>query len=261
MNHQNALFISDLHLTPTMPRTAQRFVDFCENEARNTEALFILGDLFEYWVGDDAHRHSPFHKEVVRQLKTLSDHGVKLYFMKGNRDFLIGSDFAKQVQWTEIKDPSIVHIAGKDWLLSHGDALCTADPGYQRFRKWVRKAWIQNLFFKLPVKLRKRIAQNLRSNSTASYQKTVKFKPEIANVRADVTKQACATLVNQKECSQLIHGHTHRPGLYQEAYNDTSWKRWVLSDWDLDHPETVLPKAGALQIDQNGIHVLDLVKA
>jgi UDP-2,3-diacylglucosamine hydrolase len=89
----------------------------------------------------------------------------------------------------------------------------------------------------------------------------MKFKPEIANVRADVTKQACATLVNQQECSQLIHGHTHRPGLYQEAYNDTSWKRWVLSDWDLDHPETVLPKAGALQIDENGIHVLDLVKA
>lgn len=261
MNFQSALLISDLHLTPTMPRTAQRFVDFCENEATQVEALFILGDLFEYWVGDDAYQHSPFQKQVALQLKTLSQKGVKVFFMKGNRDFLLGSDFALSANWTNIEDPTIVELAGSRWVLAHGDSLCTSDLGYQNFRKWVRKSWVQKLFLKMPLGWRKNIAENLRSKSTANYQRGQRYTPEKTNQKADVTKQACADLVRQSNCSQIIHGHTHRPGLYQEAFNDASWKRWVLSDWDLDHPETVLPKANALRIDASGMSTLDLVRS
>lgn len=261
MEFNNALLISDLHLTPTMPRTAERFVEFCEHEAKQIEALFILGDLFEYWVGDDAHRHSPFQREVARQLKQLSKSGVKVFFLKGNRDFLIGEGFAKEANWSEISDPSVVHIGGQSWILSHGDALCTADASYQRFRFWVRQSWVQKLFCMMPLSFRKGIAEKLRRNSTASYQKSQRFTPEISNIRSDVTKKACADLINEQKSAQLIHGHTHRPGLYQEAFNDTSWKRWVLSDWDFDHPETVLPKGSALRIDATGATFVDLVRS
>lgn len=261
MKFNSALLISDLHLTPTMPRTAERFVEFCEHEATQVEALFILGDLFEYWVGDDAHSHSPFQREVAKQLKQLGKKGIQVFFLKGNRDFLIGKTFAEQAGWTEIEDPSVVTIADQSWILSHGDTLCTADDAYQRFRYWVRKPFIQSLFLKLPLSFRKGIAERLRRNSTTTYQKSQRFTPEISNVRSDVTKKACAALINHKQCASLIHGHTHRPGLYQEAFNDTSWKRWVLSDWDFDHPETVLPKGSALRIDANGPTFVDLVRA
>jgi UDP-2,3-diacylglucosamine hydrolase len=259
MEFNNALLISDLHLTPTMPRTAERFVEFCEKEATQVEALFILGDLFEYWVGDDAHLHSPFQREVAKQLKQLSKNGVKVFFLKGNRDFLIGSSFAAQANWTEISDPSLVQIGGQSWILSHGDSLCTADESYQRFRFWVRQSWVQKIFCTLPLSFRKSIAEKLRRNSTVNYQKSQRFTPEISNIRSDVTKKACSALIKEQQCNHLIHGHTHRPGLYQEAFNDTSWKRWVLSDWDFDHPETVLPKGSALRIDETGATYIDLV--
>lgn len=259
MEFQSALLISDLHLTPMMPRTAQRFVDFCENEVEGVEALFILGDLFEYWVGDDAYTHSPFQREVARQLKALSQKGVRIFFMNGNRDFLLSNQFARQANWTILQEPIVVTLGNQQWTLSHGDALCTADQSYQTFRNWVRKTWVQNLFLKLPISWRKQIAENLRKKSTASYQRGQRFTPEKTNERADVTKQACLDLVNQSQCAQLIHGHTHRSGLYQEDLKNTSWKRWVLSDWDFDHPETVLPKGNALRIDQSGARFVDLV--
>jgi len=261
MELKSALLISDLHLTPTMPRTAERFVDFCENEVRDVEALIILGDLFEYWVGDDAYLHTPFQREVARQLKTLTQKGVKVFFMSGNRDFLLGHQFAQAANWIPLNDPMRISIGNETWVLTHGDALCTADEHYQTFRSWVRKTWVQNLFLKLPVAWRKGIAENLRSKSTANYQRGQRYTPEKTNEKADVTKKACADLVQQTHCSQIIHGHTHRPGLFHESLNDISWKRWVLSDWDFDHPETVLPKGNAIKIDASGIQFLDLVQA
>lgn len=260
MEFNSVLLISDLHLTPTMPRTAERFVDFCTFDATQVDALFILGDLFEYWVGDDAHQSSPFHREVAKQLANLSRQGTQVFFMKGNRDFLIGQEFAKQSLWTEIQDPSILTIGEHSWILSHGDSLCTADPNYQRFRTWTRKNWVQRLFLKLPLQWRKSIAEKLRRNSTSSYQKSQRFTPEIANIRADVTKRACSELVQSMMCSRIIHGHTHRSGLHEEGLDNISWKRWVLSDWDFDHPETTLPKGNALRITTSEIEFIDLVR-
>ncbi len=258
--HSSALFISDLHLTPSMPLTAQRFFDFCEKEASNVEAVFILGDLFEYWVGDDANVNSPFQQEVKRTLLALSSR-VKTYYLHGNRDFLIGADFLLRTGMTLIPDPSKILICGDEFVLSHGDMLCTADVGYQIFRSWVHKPWLQTVFLKMPVKWRRNIANNLRSNSTAKYQRASRYTPDIARIRTNVTQNACAALMKDQAATKLIHGHTHMPARHHESQGEYDWQRWVLSDWDLDHPESILPKASALQIDENGIRYLDLVKS
>ncbi|NDF98333.1 MAG: UDP-2,3-diacylglucosamine diphosphatase [Chitinophagia bacterium] len=143
--YKSALLISDLHLTPSMPLTAQRFFDFCEKDAPQVEAVFILGDLFEYWIGDDAASSSPFLREVKHAIANLSTK-TKTFYMHGNRDFLVGPSFIKKTGLTLIFDPTMVDIAGQQYLLSHGDALCTADIGYQAFRRWTRKPWLQKLF-------------------------------------------------------------------------------------------------------------------
>jgi UDP-2,3-diacylglucosamine hydrolase len=258
--YASALFISDLHLTPSMPLTAQRFFDFCEKEAPKVEAVFILGDLFEYWVGDDAGLHSPFQQEVKRALATLSTK-VKTYYLHGNRDFLIGKLFLSKTGMTLMTDPSKITIAGHEYILCHGDSLCTADVGYQVFRSWVRKPWLQKIFLRLPLNWRRSIANRLRSNSGIQYQRAIKTKVAGAQSKTDVTLIACAAVLREQNASRLIHGHTHLPAHHQECFQAQEWQRWVLSDWDLDHPEGVKPRASALLIDQSGVSNIDLVKA
>ena len=255
--HASALLISDLHLTPSMPLTAQRFFDFCEKEAPQVEAVFILGDLFEYWVGDDAAARSPFQQEVQRAIANLSTK-VKTYYLHGNRDFLIGQSFIQKTGMTLLPDPSTVEIASQKWVLAHGDALCTADIGYQLFRGWARKPSIQKIFLSLPLNWRRNIAQHLRSNSNSQYQQTP-YSSEYL-LKMDVTPQACAAVLKEQAGDQLIHGHTHLPAHHQETLDAQSWQRWVLSDWDLDHPESMRPKASALLIDSAGARYLDLIK-
>ena len=255
--YASALLISDLHLTPSMPLTAQRFFDFCEKEAPKVEAVFILGDLFEYWVGDDAAASSPFQQEVQRAIANLSTK-VKTYYLHGNRDFLIGKSFIKKTGMTLLSDPSTVEIASQSWVLAHGDALCTADIGYQAFRHWVRKPWIQKIFLGLPLNWRKGIAQHLRSNSHSQYQ--AQQRPTSHQVKMDVTQQACASVVKDQSGNRLIHGHTHLPAHHEESMGTQNWQRWVLSDWDLDHPEILPPRASALLIDSAGARYLDLIK-
>lgn len=253
--YSSALLISDLHLTPSMPLTAQRFFDFCEKDAPQVEAVFILGDLFEYWVGDDIASSSPFQQEVRRALANLSTK-VKTFYMHGNRDFLVGTDFLKKTGMTLLKDPSYIEIADKQYILSHGDALCTADVGYQVFRTWVRKSWLQKLFLRLPVAWRLAIAKHLRSNShMVSRIPSAEYR-----IKTNVTLQACAALMIKHSQSRLIHGHTHLTNHHREHLNEQTWQRWVLSDWDLDHPESFLPKANTLYIDGLGPRFIDLIK-
>ena len=256
-HHASALLISDLHLTPSMPLTAQRFFDFCEKEAPKVEAVFILGDLFEYWVGDDAAAHSPFQQEVQRAIAHLSTK-VKTYYLHGNRDFLIGQSFIKKTGMTLLQDPSSVEIASQKWVLAHGDALCTADVGYQVFRDWVRKPWIQKIFLSMPLNWRKGIAQHLRSNSHVQYQQTQHSSSH--QIKMDVTREACAAVLRDQSGDQLIHGHTHLPRHHEESLGPQNWQRWVLSDWDLDHPESGRPRASALLIDNAGARYIDLIK-
>ncbi|MEA9567521.1 UDP-2,3-diacylglucosamine diphosphatase [Polynucleobacter sp. AP-Nickl1-40-C4] len=255
--HASALLISDLHLTPSMPLTAQRFFDFCEKDAPKVEAVFILGDLFEYWVGDDASASSPFQQEVQRAIANLSTK-VKTYYIHGNRDFLIGKIFIKKTGMTLLPDPSVVELASHKWVLAHGDALCTADLGYQVFRSWVRKPWVQKLFLTLPLNWRKGVAQHLRSNSHSQYQ--TQHRSAASQLKMDVTREACAAVMKDQSGDRLIHGHTHLPAHHKESMDTQAWQRWVLSDWDLDHPESLHPRASALLIDSAGARYLDLIK-
>ena len=257
--YASALLISDLHLTPSMPLTAQRFFDFCEKDAPKVEAVFILGDLFEYWVGDDAALHSPFQQEVKNALATLSTK-VKTYYLHGNRDFLVGKHFLSKTGMTLMSDPSKMNIAGSEYVLCHGDSLCTADIGYQVFRSWVRKPWIQKLFLRMPLNWRRSIANQLRSNSGAQYQRSMQSSVEGTHAKTNVTLTACAAVLRDQAGNQLIHGHTHLPKYHQEHLQDQQWQRWVLSDWDLDHPESGRPRASALLINQDGVRYTDLIK-
>ena len=258
--YASALLISDIHLTPSMPLTAQRFFDFCEKQAPQAESVFILGDLFEYWVGDDAFINSPFQQEVKRALANLATK-TRIYYVHGNRDFLIGSTFLKNTGMTLLSDPSVIDIANQKYVIAHGDSLCTADIGYQVFRRWVRKPWLQKLFLKLPLGLRRSIADHLRSNSYTKYQRAASASSQRNRIRTNVTLQACAELLKQHSGNQLIHGHTHLPAHHHEHLGEQAWQRWVLSDWDLDHPESTAPRASALQIDSQGVRYVDLIKA
>lgn len=257
--YRSALLISDLHLTPSMPLTAQRFFDFCEKEAPTVEALFILGDLFEYWVGDDAAALSPFHQEVSKSLSHLSKK-VDCFYMHGNRDFLIGRSFLEKTGLRFLSDPSMVELADKQYLLSHGDLLCTADLAYQHYRRWVHKPWLQKLFLLLPLHWRRSIANHLRSKNKSGYQKVSPLDSAIERIKTDVTLEACAKLQNAHTFSNLIHGHTHRPMHHQENFGQQHWQRWVLSDWDLDHPEQGKPRASALLINAAGVQYTNLIK-
>jgi UDP-2,3-diacylglucosamine hydrolase len=257
--HASALLISDLHLTPSMPLTAQRFFDFCEKDAPQVEAVFILGDLFEYWVGDDASAHSPFQLEVKRALASLSAK-TRTYYMHGNRDFLVGKAFLKKTGMAPLPDPSLIKIAEVEYLLAHGDALCTADVGYQVFRNWVRKPWVQKLFLTLPITWRRAIANQLRSNSHSKYQRGARSSYKHNQIKTNVTKQACAEVLSAHSSDKLIHGHTHLPGHHHETLGSQTWQRWVLSDWDLDHLDAATPRANALLIDTQGVRAIDLMK-
>jgi UDP-2,3-diacylglucosamine hydrolase len=254
-----ALIISDIHLTPAYPHTAKRFIDFCQVEARKTPCLFIIGDLFEFWVGDDAHLHSPFHKEIANEIKQVVDSGVLVYFIPGNRDFMLGSAFAKLATWQVLPDPSIIQVGSKKWVLTHGDNLCTADPAYQLFRGITRLQFLQRLFMLIPTPIRKKMGAQLRQRATIKYQLRQHFNPQKANIKGNVTLQACAKILRKNHCNQLIHGHTHLPGIHQETQGQQEWTRWVLSDWDLDHPE-MHPRASALQIDHSGVSVINLIR-
>jgi UDP-2,3-diacylglucosamine hydrolase len=257
--YSSALLISDIHLTPSMPLTAQRFFDFCEKEAPKAEAIFILGDLFEYWVGDDTSLSSPFQQEVLSALANLSAK-TKTYYLHGNRDFLIGSHFLKKTGMTLLADPSLIDIAGEQYLVCHGDSLCTADIGYQIFRSFVRKSWIQKLFLTMPLSWRRSIANSLRSNSHTQYQHNASQSSALNSIRTNVTLEACGAAMKDHSMDKLIHGHTHLPGHHQEQLGQQTWQRWVLSDWDLDHPVSAAPRASALSINSQGVHFVDLVK-
>jgi len=258
--YASALLISDIHLTPSMPLTAQCFFDFCEKEGPKAEAVFILGDLFEYWVGDDTSSSSPFQQEVMRALATLSAK-TKTYYVHGNRDFLIGSGFLKKTGLTLLIDPSLIEIASEKYVVCHGDSLCTADVGYQVFRNFVRKSWIQKLFLSMPLSWRRSIANSLRGNSHTQYQRSTSKSSAQNNMKTNVTLQACSSVLKSQSVDKLIHGHTHLPAHHHEHLHEQSWQRWVLSDWDLDHPESTAPRASALSISSQGVRYLDLSKS
>jgi UDP-2,3-diacylglucosamine hydrolase len=216
------LFVSDVHLDLARPHIMQAFMDFLQHEASSAEAVYILGDLFELWAGDDV--GLPRYEPVITALRTLSAHGVRLYFLPGNRDFLIGHDFCAQTGMQILREPVIIQLANTPTVLMHGDTLCTDDIAYQRFRRIVHQAWLQRLFLRLPVTTRWRMAERLRARTSAE----VKAKPMQV---MDVNDEAVAAIFRRLGVTQMIHGHTHRAAIHELNVDGIACRRIVLGDW------------------------------
>ncbi|ASU38417.1 UDP-2,3-diacylglucosamine diphosphatase [Herbaspirillum sp. meg3] len=221
-----ALFISDLHLQASLPRTTQAFYDFLNQHASRAEQLYLLGDIFEYWAGDDD-IETPYNSDIVNALRRVSDSGVAIYWIAGNRDFLVGAAFAEAAGLTILDDPHVIHLAGRDITLAHGDAQCTDDTAYMAFRAQVRQPAWQQQFLGMPLAQRKAIIEGVRQNSKdANKEKSYDIM--------DVNAEAVRTLYDQTGTQTLIHGHTHRPALHVDESGTATRLRYVLPDWEYD---------------------------
>jgi UDP-2,3-diacylglucosamine hydrolase len=247
-----ALFVSDLHLQPAMAHTTAAFLEFLEQHASRTQQLYLLGDIFEAWAGDDD-LDDAYNRRIVDALGRLRAKGVTLYWIAGNRDFLAGERFAQASGAVLLPDPYIARIAGRTIVLTHGDAWCTDDDAYMQFRAQVRDPVWQNQFLALPLQERKKIIESLRTGSQAA-QRSKSY--EIMDVNAS----AITELFEKSGTATMIHGHTHRPARHEQPHGDDKRVRYVLSDWDLDHGQ---PRGDWLSIDASGEierRSLDLLK-
>lgn len=216
-------FISDLHLETERPDITRAFLRWCQDLPSSTQSLYILGDFFEVWVGDDY--QNDLIQSVKKQLRALSDKGIALAIMHGNRDFLLGHEFAKQTGCRMLEDPTLETILGKRVLLMHGDSLCTQDLEYMQFRQQIRDPDWQADFLTKPLPERLAIAQQLRQ---ASQQKSAGKHTYLM----DVTPDAVVDVMKAHQVDTLIHGHTHRPKQHSLQVNGQPCTRWVLGDWD-----------------------------
>lgn len=215
------LFISDLHLDAQRAPVTRLFFEFIEHEARDAEALYILGDLFEAWIGDDD--DDTHHRAVIARLQGLSA-STPVSVMRGNRDFLLGERFAAETHCTLLDDEVVVDLYGTPTLLMHGDSLCTDDHEYQRFRAMARDpAWQRGMLDK-PLDERRRIARDARQESTIQNS----MKPE--NIM-DVNAGAVADAMRRHGVGRMIHGHTHRPAVHELEVDGRPCRRIVLGDW------------------------------
>ncbi|OAJ34885.1 UDP-2,3-diacylglucosamine diphosphatase [Piscirickettsia salmonis] len=211
-----ALFISDLHLSPEHPKLITLFLDYLSKTAIHSQALYILGDFFEFWIGNDD--PEPLYQEIQQALQQASQ-TTNIYFMPGNRDFLLGSTWCQTAGMTLLADPSVITINNQTILLSHGDLYCTGDTSYQRYRYWVRKPWLQRCFLSLPLTWRLKIASNIHQ---AGRQKQKTYLKPI-----DIHEETIKHYSQKYQSNRLIHGHTHRLGWH----NHSHCQRWVLGDW------------------------------
>ncbi len=232
----HTLLISDLHLSADHPHSIAAFRRFITSPAPRAEALYILGDLFEYWAGDDD-MHDPFHAGVIGALHGLAAHGTRIYLMHGNRDLLMGDALAQAAGATLLGDPTPLDMYGTPTLLSHGDKLCTDDVEYQKFRAQVHDAEFQKNFLAQPLAARKSYIEQLRRQSTSAKQNK-------DSAIMDVNDDAVAALLREHHYPRLIHGHTHRPKRHAHTVDGHLCERWVLSDWD--------QQATALRCDAQG---------
>ncbi|GAA5136850.1 UDP-2,3-diacylglucosamine diphosphatase [Thalassotalea piscium] len=232
-------FIADLHLAQNRPDITACFLSFLKNDALNAQTLYILGDLFEYWIGDDD--NSPFVIEIARGLKELADSGTAIYFIHGNRDFLLGKRFAKKAGMTLLPEVDTIELYGEKIVILHGDTLCTKDVAYQKFRKKSRTWWWQTMIKSLPLFVRRKIAENYRkqsANATAMKSQDI----------MDVTESEVEKCLEQHQSLLMIHGHTHRPNIHNVNVNGKQAKRIVLGDW--------YEQGAWLKFDKNGYQLL-----
>jgi len=213
------LFASDLHLSSRHPQGLDELRRLVERTAA-ADALYLLGDIFEYWVGDDD-LLEPFNEAVA---EVLHDASCPVYLMHGNRDFLLGHAFEVAAHAALLPEPTLIDLFGTPTLLLHGDTLCTDDVGYQRFRAVVRRGWVQRLFLQLPHAWRRRFAGYTRQRSRSA-------QARVPMAVLDVTPRAVEALLQESGAIRLLHGHTHRPALHSLDVDGRARERWVLADW------------------------------
>lgn len=216
------LFVSDLHLDASRPRITELFLDFLAGEAREAEALYLLGDVFEAWVGDDDPGEPG--ASVCAALRALADSGVPVFLMRGNRDFLFGPGIAGRCGARLLPDPSIVDLHGTPTLVMHGDLLCTDDTAYQTFRRQVRDPAWQDRFLAQPLAARQAFAAQARAASREHQQ-------GVSEAITDVAPATVLDTLGRFGVSQLIHGHTHRPAVHRFEVDGRAATRVVLGDW------------------------------
>lgn len=217
-----SLFISDLHLDQEDPVIMSRFIEFMERVAPQAEYLYILGDFFETWIGDDD--KTPFNHEISRRLKSLNKEGIPIYFMHGNRDFLIGKKYASQSGFEIIPDPCVITLYNKRIVLTHGDMLCTNDIRHQKYRNVMLNPKTQFCLLHLPLWVRRKIAKRLR-------QKSGQHHKHAPSYIMDITETEAIKLLQSSDSNLMIHGHTHRPKVHIIQQDNTRFTRVVLGAW------------------------------
>jgi UDP-2,3-diacylglucosamine hydrolase len=235
------LFISDLHLHPDNPDLIQLAVKFLKTETIGISSLYILGDLFNTWLGDDIVPSE--YEPLINQLQQLHKTGIKTYLMVGNRDFMMGKNFAKQIGCELLNDTYLINLYGTKTLLLHGDTLCIDDIAYQRYRRWARNKLIQWCFLKLPANCRQGISDKIK-------QKSRKQKQHKSISIMDVNQIEVERVMTQFEVTQLIHGHTHRPATHEFSLAGQTAKRIVLGDWNNE-------SFSVLHCNENEIKLID----
>ncbi|MDO5666289.1 MAG: UDP-2,3-diacylglucosamine diphosphatase [Alcaligenaceae bacterium] len=241
---------SDIHLGPSIPRTNQVFYQFLKQAALQADSLILVGDIFNYWIGDDiAIQHpEPWLVEAIAHLQAFSAK-KPLYLVRGNRDFLMGHDFAKLIGATLLDDQILLEVDHQLIHLSHGDELCTNDKSYMLFRAWTRQAWLQRLFFQLPMSWRIYIANNARRKS-----KEKQAAPSYDDTKGDVVPSTVAAVFKRyPKLNGMIHGHTHKPKKHALEINGKSYWRLVLPDWELDQEH---PRSGYAILTKDGVQLI-----
>jgi len=217
------LFISDLHLSPSDPQRTQLTVDFLSTQCREIDELYILGDLFNTWLGDDIVPAE--FQPLIDQLQILKKANVNIYLMVGNRDFMMGKEFAESIGAVLLKDESVIELYGTKTLLVHGDSLCIDDVSYQKYRRWTRSKILQWCFLHLPASYRQNISDKIKKKSRQQ-------KQHKSALIMDVNQSEVSRIMKQFGVRQLIHGHTHRPAIHSLELEGQPAHRIVLGDWD-----------------------------
>lgn len=242
MAAMTTLFISDLHLDPSRPAITALFLEFLRGQARQAEALYILGDLFEAWIGDDT--PSTAADAVATALRELADAGVPVFFIRGNRDFLVGEDYARRAGMRILPDPCVVPLYGRLVLLQHGDLLCTDDTAYQAFRAQTRDPAFIAQFLAQPLEARIAFAQKARAASQARQSEMKQGDRAQFETVTDVAPDEVAATFRRYGVDTMIHGHTHRPAVHSVQVDDATCTRIVLGDW--------YEQGSVLQVDASG---------
>jgi UDP-2,3-diacylglucosamine hydrolase len=216
------LFVSDLHLDASAPAAVAQFIEFLQQQASQCAGLYILGDLFETWIGDDD--DEPVRASICNALRMLADSGVPCFIQRGNRDFLLGAGFEARTGAKLLPDPALLSLGTQRIVLSHGDLLCTADHRYQQFRSLVRGAGFQRALLRLPLSTRRAMTRHARATSRAH---TRQMREEVM----DVDQRAVEAMLRVAGCDLLIHGHTHRPFVHRFDLDGRKATRIVLGDW------------------------------